>query len=190
MKKNLMSKIIIIISAFILIWGSAVFAENTNTKDANKKPAETTKDTAKKTNKKKSSKKHSKKRIDIKENQGQRTLVAEKIVYVLLKDKPIAFEQKGTRKIYITTYLDFKKEMSGIKKYTIAVVDEKKKETKYNFTTERSTTMTYKEKTDIVPSKPGSFSFAIPVGIHKYSFTLTGTDADSASAYIYYYKGK
>ena len=180
LKKNLMSKIIIVIVSFIIAGGSAVFAEDTNSKDINKKQEET--------NKKKSSKKHNKKRIDIEENQGQLTLITEKIVYTLLKDRPITLRQKGPKEIYITTYLDFKKDMIGIKKYTIIVIDEHKNETRYNFTTEKSITMTYKEKTDVVPGRPKSFLVKIPKGYHEYNFILTNTEADSGSVYFYYYK--
>lgn len=101
-------------------------------------------------------------------NEGQKTIS----YHSVLPGKPVRLRVVGPTSLDLITRLDFDATMRGTHRYRLGISERGRRIREVEFGTTKSTTATFVDLTDRVPSKFDRVRLPIPVGIHEISIDL------------------
>ena len=117
-------------------------------------------------------------------NQQTKKLIAEEAgktteYYELGPTEPIKLKLEGPLRIKVGARLNYDITIAGAQKFTIVVLEAGKELQRATFRVNKSETVKYQNKPEVIPSAERTFYLQFPGGKHELEFQMTGTMAKS-----------
>lgn len=96
----------------------------------------------------------------------------ERTYYLLTREDQIQVRVDGPTDLRIQTRLDYNPGMIGKQMYSLKVLEDSRALKTFHIESVRSSTVTYKDRPEIIPGALNTFEIHVPAGQHTYEFQL------------------
>jgi len=96
----------------------------------------------------------------------------ERMYYFINSEHPVRVRIKGPTRLKIQTRLDYGPAMVGKQIYSLTVSEDAKSLKTFHMESVRSSTVTYKERPEVIPGALNTIQIEVPAGTHVYEFQL------------------
>lgn len=100
-----------------------------------------------------------------------------KMSYFITKDKSTMVTLDGPATLIVVSLLDIPSDVSGLKRYTVAMLEGDEEISDITFNTPRMEKVVSSKPPDFQCGIPGIFTFSVPKGEHSYKFDLVSSEA-------------